>query len=387
MKSEKDNNFLTKKDFIILSKEKHTNKNISISKINSFKIIIIILIILIVFLNFFIKKNLNKNNRLNSLSQKIEQKFFNELKVILKDVPISINEMMHLHTTFKIGGPAKFFIRPKTEKQIIDAIKICNKYKIPYFILGNGSNLLVSDSGYDGLIIQIKEIYFSKLEAIKKNGNYYILSVGGGLLMKTLSIEACLLSLTGLENIIDIPGTVGAGIIMNASFYNKGLRETLKKVRVITPNGKIEEFNKSECRLYLRGSMLKDKKYIVIEATFELYKGDQIKIQKTMTENTKERYNNQPMYFGSPGCFFVWDHQKYGSMFEKYKKVNLVSYKKGNIMIYTYNISFIVNLGKGTASQVMEIVLYIEKIMKEKFNIKMRREVIIIGSINNLKYY
>ena len=367
-------------------------KKDSYIKTNLSKIIILISIILIAFLNFFIIKKINKNkvllyNLSKNYIEKINQKFIYELKFILKENPILINEMMNLHTTFKIGGPAKYFIRPKTEKQIIEAIKLCNKYKIPYFILGNGSNLLVSDSGYEGLIIQIKENNFSKLEVIKKNENNYKLIVGGGMLMRTLSIEACFLSLTGLENIIDIPGTVGAGIIMNASFYDKGLRETLKKVKVITPNGKIEELNKNECRLYLRGSMLKDKKYIVIEATFELNKGDQINIQKTMTKNTKQRYNNQPMYFGSPGCFFVWEHQKYGSMFEKYKKVNLVSYRIGNIMIYTYNISFIVNLGKGTASQVMEIVVYIEKIMKEKFNIKMRREVIIIGSINDINYY
>ena len=204
--------------------------------------------------------------------------------------------------------------------------------------------------------------------------------------MKTLSMEACLLSLTGLENVIDIPGTVGAGIIMNASFYDKGLRETLIKVRAITPEGKIVELNKTECGLYLRGSMLKDKKYIVIKAEFELTKEDQIKIQKKMTDNTKIRYEKQPMYFGSAGCFFVWDYQKYGSMLDIFKKANLVGYRIGDSMIYTYNISFIVNLGKGTASQVMKIVEYIEKIMKEKFNIIMKREVIIIGTNIIIKF-
>ena len=207
------------------------------------------------------------------------------------------------------------------------------------------------------------------------------------MLMKTLSIEACLLSLTGLEDIIDIPGTVGGGIIMNASFIGTGLFNPLIKVKAITPEGKVLELTKEECGLIHRGSMLKDKKFIVIEATFKLKKGDQLVIQKKMTNNTKKRYEKQPMYFGSAGCFFSWDHEKYGSMYEKYKESNLVSYRIGNVMIYTYNISFIVNLGKGTSLQVMEIVQYIEKIMKEKYKIEMKREVIVIGTFNDIEYY
>ena len=205
--------------------------------------------------------------------------------------------------------------------------------------------------------------------------------------MKTLSIESCLLSLTGLEDIIDIPGTIGGGIIMNASFRGTGLKKPLTKVTVITPEGNIKELTKEECKLEHRKSLLKEKKYILIEAEFTLKKGDKMIIQKTMTNNTKMRYEKQPMYFGSAGCFFVWDHNKHGSMYEKYKESNLISYKIGDIMIYTYNISFIVNLGQGTASDVMKIVTHIEKIMKEKYKIKIRREVIVIGSFNDIEYY
>ena len=118
-----------------------------------------------------------------------------------------------------------------------------------------------------------------------------------------------------------------------------------------------------------------------------LEKWDQMIIQKKMTDNTKNRYEKQPMYFGSAGCFFVWDHNKYGSMYKKYKESNLVSFSIGNAMIYTYNIAFIVNLGKGTASQVMEIVIHIEKTIREKYKIKMKREVIVIGTFKDIEYY
>ena len=174
---------------------------------------------------------------------------------------------------------------------------------------------------------------------------------------------------------------------MNASFKASGLRDPLKKVKAINSEGKIIELTKEECHLRHRGSLLKDNKYLIIEATFELKKGDQMLIQKTMTDNTKMRYESQPMYFGSAGCFFIWDHNKHGSMYDKYRESNLVNYRIGNIMIYTYNIAFIVNLGKGTASQVMDIVTYVEKIIKEKYNIELKREVIVIGTFNNITYY
>lgn len=234
-------------------------------------------------------------------------------------------------------------------------------------------------------MIQIHEYNFGNLEVLKEDENIFYLKVGGGILMKTLSIEACLLSLTGLEDIIDIPGTIGGGIIMNASFKGSGLREVLEKVKIITPKGIIMELGKNECELTHRGSLLKDKSYLVIEALFKLKKGDKMIIQKTMTDNTKKRYEKQPMYFGSAGCFFVLNH-RLGSMYEKYKENNLVGYRIGNAMIYTYNIAFIVNLGNSNSIEIMAIVTHIEKIIEEKYGIKMRREVVVIGTFNETNY-
>ena len=195
---------------------------------------------------------MNKTNELN-------EAFIKNLKNILNEDEIIENAMMNRYTTFKIGGPAKYLVKPKIINQIIEIIKLCNKYKINYFILGNGSNLLVSDKGYYGIIILINENNISHLSVIKKTEEMYILNVGAGMLMKTLSIEACLLSLTGLEDIIDIPGTIGGGIIMNATFRGFGLSNALKKVKAIKPDGIIIELTKEECELRYRGSMLKEK--------------------------------------------------------------------------------------------------------------------------------
>ena len=125
--------------------------------------------------------------------------------------------------------------------------------------------------------------------------------------------------------------------------------------------------------------MLKDKKYMVIEATFNLIKEDKMIIQKLMSNHTSKRYSNQPMYFPSVGCFFVWFKPKFGSLYEKYKENNLVSYKIGDAMIYTHNIAFIVNLGNARASDIYQIVTHVEKIFKDKYDIAIRREVVVLG--------
>jgi UDP-N-acetylmuramate dehydrogenase len=313
-----------------------------------------------------------------------EKMFLENLRKILDQNEILEDEMMNKHTTFELGGPAKFFIKPNSIDKIIKVLKLCKEYSIDYFILGNGSNLLVSDKGYDGLVINIHEENFSDLKVKQIDNINYEVTVGGGILMRTLAKRLCLLSLSGLEDIIDIPGTIGGGIIMNASagFGTKLIYDSLYKVKVITPEGQIKELSKKECKLVHRGSLLKDKKYMVIEASFKLIKEDKMIIQKRMADHTSRRYSKQPMYFPSAGCFFVWFKPKFGSLYEKYKENNLVSYRIGDAMIYTHNIAFIVNLGSAKASDVYQIVIHVEKIFSEKYNIAIRREVIVLGSFS-----
>ena len=345
-----------------------------------------LIIILFIFIIGIKNKNKQIKIRLSEKSvdnTKNEKLFLNKLKSILSTDEIIENEMMNKHTTFKLGGPAKFFVIPKTINKIIQIIHLCKEYYFEYFILGNGSNLLVSDAGYEGIIIKIHEQNFSELKVDKLDENNYKIIVGGGMLMRTLAQKMCLLSLSGLEDIIDIPGTIGGGIIMNASAGGKGLIiNSLEKVKVITPDGEIKELSKKECQFRYRGSMLKDKKYMVIEAVFKMIKGDKIIIQKSLSDHTSQRYSKQPMYFPSAGSFFIWFKPEFGSLYEKYKENNLVSYRVGDAMIYTFNIAFIVNLGNAKSSEVYEIVKKVENIMKSKYNIDIIREVVVLGSFS-----
>jgi UDP-N-acetylmuramate dehydrogenase len=361
--------------------------NLKATKFSLHSKLLFSLIILVILFFLFSNVIRNKNKQIQKiLSRKSidintnENFLISKFKSILDNDEIFENEMMKLHTTFHLGGPAKYYIKPKSINKIIKILQLCKEYSIEYFILGNGSNLLVSDNGYDGLIINILEPNFSELKTEKIDDTTYQVIVGGGILMRNLAIKMCLLSLTGLEDIIDIPGTIGGGIIMNASAGSKGLiYNSLEKVKVITPKGEIKELSKTECELRHRGSKLQDNKYIVIEATFKMMKGNKIEIQKTMTDHTSLRYSRQPMYFPSAGCFFIWNKPKFGSLYEKYLENNLVSYKVGDAMIYTHNIAFIVNLGDAKSKDVFEIVIHIEKIIKLKYNIDIKREVVVLG--------
>ena len=351
--------------------------------INKLIISIIIFMTLSLILFFIIKSNKKQIKAIlpNKSLNDFELDFFKKLKLILEKEEILENEFMNQHTTFQLGGPAKYFVKPKSINKIIEIIRLCKEYSIEYFILGNGSNLLVSDKGYDGLVINIHEDNFSDLKVEQIDDTHYKITVGGGILMRTLAKRLCLLSLSGLEDIIDIPGTIGGGIIMNASAGGKGLIfNSLENVKVITPDGEIKELSKIECELRARGSKLKDNKYMVIEAKFNLVKDDKFIIQKTIADHTSRRYGNQPMYFLSAGCFFIWIKQNFGSLYQKYKENNLVGYRVGDAMVYPYNIAFIVNLGNATSSDVYSVVTHIENVIKNKYHIDIKREVVVLGS-------
>ncbi len=193
----------------------------------SFLFYLILVCFIIAFSNNKKKNNLKIKLSRKSLDNENNEKLFLErLRTFLDKEEIFEKEMMNKHTTFELGGPAKFFVKPKSINKIIKILQLCKEYSIDYFILGNGSNLLVSDKGYDGLVINIHEENFSDLKVEQIDNTNYKITVGGGILMRTLAKKLCLLSLSGLEDIIDIPGTIGGGIIMNAS---AGLNKYLTK--------------------------------------------------------------------------------------------------------------------------------------------------------------
>ena len=201
------------------------------------------------------------------------------------------NEMMNKHSTFELGEHSKFLVKPHIVNKIIKVLKICKEYSFDYFILGNGCNLLISDNWYNGLVINIHEENFSDLKVKQIDEINYEVKVEGGIYMRTLAKKLCLLSFSGWEDIIDIPVSIGRRIIVNAAadIKNKFIFNSLNEVKVISPEVQIKEFSKKKCKFVHRGSMLKDKKYIIIEATFNLIKEDKMIIQKRMADHTSGR--------------------------------------------------------------------------------------------------
>ena len=203
---------------------------------------------------------------------------------------IQKDEPMKNHTSFKIGGPADFFITPKTIEELQHALKVCKENNIKHYVIGNGSNLLVKDRGFKGVIIQI----YKNLNSIEV-AEEYIISQAGALLSKIANL-ALANSLTGFEFASGIPGTLGGAVYMNAGAYGGEIKDVIESATVLKNNGEIITLSKEELRLGYRYSVLHEEKSLVLSSRLKLSKGDPKTIKNTMDElNTKRKNNTLPV--------------------------------------------------------------------------------------------
>lgn len=216
----------------------------------------------------------------------------NEAANVLRDEPMS------RHTTFRIGGPASVFCMPQTVPQLADTVKACVEAGVPYYILGNGSNVLVSDEGYEGVIIQL----FRNMDGIRVNGTE--LEVEAGALLVRMARLAAKEGLTGLEFASGIPGTLGGALVMNAGAYGGEMKDVVKEAVVMKPDGEILRLKKDELELGYRTSVIAKKGYLVLSALLELEKGDKGAIEARMQELKEARTSKQPLEYASAGSTF-----------------------------------------------------------------------------------
>ena len=205
---------------------------------------------------------------------------------------------MSRHTTFRIGGPADLFVVPKSVDEIAEVLKICREEKAPYFILGNGSNLLVSDKGYRGVVVQLYR-GFGKITVSGEE-----IHAQAGALLSGIAAAARDASLTGFEFAGGIPGTLGGAVVMNAGAYGGEMKDVLKEVTVLTPEGEILTLQADELHMRYRTSVVKEAGYIVLEAVLSLTKGDPEAIRSRMQELAGMRSSKQPLSYPSAGSTF-----------------------------------------------------------------------------------
>lgn len=301
----------------------------------------------------------------------MKEEIINQLYNIVGENSVLIEEPMKLHTTFQVGGPADFFITPHT----IDEVKKClislQKYKIPYYILGNGSNVLVSDNGYRGAIIQL----FKQMDEIQQEG--CILRVQAGALLSKIAAKAWEAGLTGFEFAAGIPGTIGGAVVMNAGAYGGEMKQVIETVTVMDKAGPVFELNKEELDFGYRKSLIGQKEYIVLEATIRLLPGEKETIRKRMEELKNLRIQKQPLEYGSAGSTFKRPEGYFAG--KLIMDAGLSGYHIGGAQVSEKHCGFVINKGNATAEDIIRLIHYIQTTVKEKFDVSLETEVKMLG--------
>ena len=303
-----------------------------------------------------------------------EQLIFETLKKFIPKENIRKNEPMSKHTSFKTGGPAEYYIIAKTIKNIQNIIEFAKKNKISIYIIGNGSNLLISDSGVKGIILKKEE-----------EGNIVIVHAGAG--VKTMALAQYLKkkSISGFEELAGIPGTLGGANYMNAGAYGKEMKDILIETKVLNiETGNIEILKNDEQKLEYRGSIFKEKKYIILEVSLKLEKGNEEHIEKKMKDYLEKRKEKQPLEYPSAGSTF-----KRGENFITAKIIDecgLKGYRIGGAEISEKHAGFIINKNNATSKDILELIEYTKKKVFERKGLKIEEEVEKIGDFERTEF-
>lgn len=290
---------------------------------------------------------------------------------IISSEDILRNEPMKSHTTFGVGGPVDYLVYPKTVQQLQALIAACREKKINYFILGRGSNLLVGDGGYRGVIISLTK-YF---DTISVEGTRVRALAGASL--PSLSRAALQNGLEGLAFAAGIPGTVGGAVVMNAGAYGGEIKQVIVEAQVLTKDGEVKTLSSEELDLGYRHSCILEKEYIVLSATFELKYGQKEQIGEQMRYYNEQRRLKQPLDKGSAGSTFKRPEGYFAG--KLIQDAGLRGFTIGGAAVSQKHCGFVVNLGNATASDVMNVCRSVQQKVKEQFGVSLEMEVRTLG--------
>lgn len=301
----------------------------------------------------------------------MNQNFYDKLNNVIAKDSILIDEPMSRHTTFRVGGPADFFVTPKAKEEVRDVIRICKEAGMPYYIIGNGSNLLVSDAGYRGVIVQI----YKEMNEVKVEGD--LVKAQAGALLSGIAAKALGAELSGFEFASGIPGTIGGACVMNAGAYGGEMKDVLESVTVLTGEGKIIELGRNELELGYRTSVIAKKGYIVLGAVLKLERGDGEKIKTYMDELKEKRVTKQPLEYPSAGSTFKRPEGYFaGKLIED---AGLRGFRVGDAQVSEKHCGFVINRGNASAAEVMELMRQVEDKVEENSGVRLEAEVRRIG--------
>ena len=293
------------------------------------------------------------------------------IEQIVSKEDIYRNELMSRHTTFRTGGPASSFIRPSCLQELISVVKLLKNAEVEYFVLGNGSNLLVSDSGYDGVVISL-----GKFSNISLEGETRICADAGAM-NSNVAAFARDNSLTGFEFAAGIPGTIGGAMIMNAGAYGGEMKDITIHVNVLSPEGEVIKLANDSMKFGYRTSAIKGKDFIVVSAVLELKKGEKDEITKAMQELALKRKEKQPLEYPSAGSTFKRPEGYFaGKLIED---AGLRGFCVGDACVSDKHCGFVINKGKATSSDIYELIRKVKDKVYEDSEVMLEPEVIMLG--------
>ena len=278
---------------------------------------------------------------------------------------VIFDEPMKKHTSFKIGGNTDVLFLPKSKSDVIKVIKFCTENHIKYFVMGNGTNLLVSDAGFRGVIIKINK----KMNVVKINYEKKEIWAEAGILLSILANQALENNFSGMEFASGIPGTLGGAICMNAGAYGREIKDIFVSAEVLYKN-KIKIMD--DLKFDYRKSLI-DKNYVVLSAKIKLNDGEHNKIKNKMEEYKIKRKNSQPLNFFNAGSTFKRPKNNFAG--KLIMDAGLADYKIGGACVSKKHCGFIINLGDATAKNVLDLISYVKQVVYEKFGVQLEEEI------------
>ena len=289
----------------------------------------------------------------------------------INDVDLKCDEDMSLHTTLKMGGKAHVFVTVKTMAALGELIRVFKSVKSDYFLLGNGSNILVSDKGLDIPVIRLS----GDFDKVTAEGD--MIKAGAAALLSSVARPALDKSLMGLEFASGIPGSVGGAMVMNAGAYGGEMKDAVVSVKVMDENGDVSEYSNEDMAFGYRDSILKRRKLIVIETVFKLNKGDKESIKNTMDELNKKRREKQPLEYPSAGSTFKRPKGYFAA--KLIEDAGLKGYTVGGACVSEKHAGFCVNKNNGTASDFYKLMSDVKDRVYKESGVTLEPEVIMLG--------
>ena len=293
------------------------------------------------------------------------------LRAIVGEENVLVDEPMSEHTTFEVGGPADLYVIPESFDELRDVLLACDEAGVERFVLGRGSDLLVSDEGYRGVIVAVGD----GLVGVSVDGTE--MTCQAGVDLREASEMACELGLSGLEFACGIPGSVGGACFMNAGAYGGCIADVLKCVRVLMPDGSVDVIDACGLELGYRKSRVASDGLVVLSATFDLEKGDPEKIRATMDDLTHQREEKQPLELPSAGSTFKRPEGYFAG--KLIMDAGLQGYRVGGAEVSRKHAGFVVNVGEATAADVHAVIEHVQNEVERQFGVRLQPEVRFLG--------